>query len=81
MAVTVSRRQRAPRHEFPVLVRQLQALSDDQFYEFCRLNDELRIERTAQGDLLIMSPTSFWTNHLNLRIAVQLGRWAERDVW
>ena len=79
MAVTVSERQRASRHEFPVLVRPLQALSDDQFYEFCRLNDELQIERTAQGDLLIMSPASFRTSHLNLRIALQLGEWAERD--
>lgn len=79
MAVTVSKRQHVPRHEFPVLVRQLQALSDDQFYQFCRLNDELRIERTAQGDLLIMSPASFHTSHRNLRIASQLDQWAERD--
>ena len=53
--------------------------SDDQFYEFCRLNSDLDIERTADGDLLIMAPASFRTSHLNLRIVVQLGRWAERD--
>ena len=64
---------------FPVLVRPLAAFSDDRFYEFCRLNDELEIERTAQGDLLIMAPASCRTSHLNLRIAVQLGQWAERD--
>ena len=64
---------------FPLLVRPLAAFSDDQFYEFCRLNDELEIERTAQGDLLIMAPASFRTSHLDLRIAVQLGQWAERD--
>ena len=66
-------------HGFPVVVRPLTALSDDQFHRFCRLNDELQIERTAQGDLLIMAPASFRTSHLNLRIAVQLARWAERD--
>ena len=66
-------------HGFPVLVRPLKALSDDQFHEFCRLNDELQIERTAQGDLLIMAPASFRTSHLNLRIAMQLGQWADRD--
>lgn len=64
---------------FPVLVRPPAALSDAQFHEFCRLNDALQIERTAQGDWLIMAPASFRTSHLNLRIAVQLGRWAERD--
>ena len=66
-------------HGFPVLVRPLKALSDDQFYEFCRLNDELQIERTAHGDLLLMAPASFRTSHLNLRIAMQLGQWADRD--
>ena len=66
-------------HGFPVLVRPLKALSDDQFYEFCRLNDELQIERTAHGDLLLMAPASFRTSHLNLRVAMQLGQWADRD--
>ena len=76
---TASRRSGDSVHGFPVLVRPLKALSDDQFYEFCRLNDELQIERTAQGDLLLMAPASFRTSHLNLRIAVQLGQWVERD--
>ena len=32
-------------------------LTEDQFFELCQLNRELRIERTAQGELLIMPPT------------------------
>ena len=64
---------------FPVRIRPLGLFSDDQFYEFCRLNSDLDIERTADGDLLIMAPASFRTSHLNLRIIVQLGRWVERD--
>jgi hypothetical protein len=33
----------------PVVLRARQALDmdEEQFFEFCRLNDELRIERTA----------------------------------
>ena len=73
------REHQEPSPGFPVLVRPLTAFSDDQFYEFCRLNDKLEIEKTARGDLLIMAPASFRTSHLNLRIAVQLGEWAERD--
>ena len=73
------REHQKPPPGFPVLVRPLTAFSDDQFYEFCRLNDKLEIEKTARGDLLIMAPASFRTSHLNLRIAVQLGEWAERD--
>ena len=76
---TASREPRDSAHGFPVLVRPLKALSDGQFYEFCQLNDDLQIERTAQGDLLINAPASFRTSHLNLRIAVRLGQWAERD--
>ena len=64
---------------FPVRIRPAGLFSDEQFYEFCRLNSDLDIERTADGDLLIMTPASFRTSHLNLRIVVQLGRWAERD--
>lgn len=64
---------------FPVRIRPVGLFSDEQFYEFCRLNSDLDIERTAQGDLLIMAPASFRTSHINLRIAAQLDRWAERD--
>ena len=42
------------------MVLQLQpaiALTEDQFYEFCQLNRDFRIERTAVGELVIMPPT------------------------
>ena len=64
---------------FPLRIRPLGLFSDDQFYEFCRLNSDLDIERSADGNLLIRAPAPFRTSHLNLRIVVQLGRWAERD--
>ena len=54
-------------------------LTDDQFYAFCRLNRELRIERTAQGGLVIMSPAGWDTSRKNAEITVQLGLWAKRD--
>jgi Uma2 family endonuclease len=40
------------------LVLHLQSveLTDEQFYRLCRANDELRFERTAKGELVIMSP-------------------------
>ena len=64
---------------FPVRIRPAGLFSDEQFYEFCRLNSDLDIERTAQGDLMIMAPASFRSSHINLRIAAQLDQWAERD--
>ena len=55
-------------------------LTEDQFFEFCVLNRELlRIERTAGGEILIMSPTGARGSHQNLQITMQLALWAERD--
>lgn len=58
---------------FPLRIRPVGLFSDEQFYEFCRLNSDLDIERSAGGDLLIAAPASFRTSHLNLRIVAQLG--------
>ena len=54
-------------------------LTDDRFYEFCRLNRELRIERTAQGGLVIMPPAGGDTSDKNAEITMQLRLWAKRD--
>ncbi len=31
-------------------------LSNEQFYQLCQVNDQLRLEETAQGELIIMPP-------------------------
>ena len=55
-------------------------LTDDQFFEFCVLNRELlRIERTAEGKILIMSPNGARGSHQNLEISGQLYFWAKSD--
>ena len=32
-------------------------LTDEQFFQLCQHNRDLRLERTAQGELIIMPPT------------------------
>jgi len=32
-------------------------MDDDEYYEFCMKNPELRIEREANGEIVIMPPT------------------------
>lgn len=54
-------------------------LSDGRFYELCRLNRELRIERTVGGELSIMAPAGGESSDRNAEIAFQLRRWAKRD--
>jgi Uma2 family endonuclease len=60
-------------------LRPLLDMTDDQLYELCRLNPELRIERTAQGELLIMPPTGGETSKRNLDLIVAVGTWVKRE--
>ena len=54
-------------------------LTDEQFYQLCRNNRELRFERNADGDLLIMSPTGGETGNRNIEIAYQLQAWNRQN--
>jgi Uma2 family endonuclease len=55
------------------------ALSDEHFFEFCQANCDLRIERTANHDLLIMAPTGSETDGRNFDLIGQLWAWARQD--
>lgn len=65
----------------PLVLRAQPALTptDDEFFEFCRQNDDLRIEQTAQGEWVIMPPTGFETGSRNNEVSRQLGNWARQD--
>ena len=54
-------------------------MTDDQFFEFCQLNRDLRIERTPKGELIIMSPAGSETGNRNFDLIVQLGIWTRQD--
>ncbi|MCC5658908.1 Uma2 family endonuclease [Nostoc sp. XA010] len=64
------------------MVLQLQpaiALTEDQFYEFCQLNGDFRIERNAAGELVIMPPTGSETDERNFNLVGQLWVWTKQD--
>ncbi len=54
-------------------------LTDEQFFQLCQHNPELRFERTAKGELVIMSPTGGETGKRNLSLSGQLWNWSEQD--
>ena len=54
-------------------------LTDDQLAELSSLNDTLRIERNAQGELEILPPAFGITGRRNSRITARLDVWAEED--
>ena len=50
-------------------------LTEDQFYELCQKNQDLKFERNRAGELMITAPTGGETSHRNFNIAVELGIW------
>jgi Uma2 family endonuclease len=61
--------------EFPRSIN----LSGHRFFEFCVLNRDLRIERTAQGEIIIMPPADTETGRRNSDLNFQLAAWAKRN--
>jgi Uma2 family endonuclease len=55
----------------------LPQMSDEQFYEFCHRNPYLRIERNANGEVIVMPPAFSDTGNRNNKIGYQLTRWTE----
>ncbi|MEM1171481.1 MAG: Uma2 family endonuclease [Cyanobacteria bacterium P01_H01_bin.35] len=53
-------------------------ITDEQFFQLCQKNQDLRFERNAKGDLIIMSPTGGETGNYNAEIFVDLGSWNRR---
>jgi Uma2 family endonuclease len=54
-------------------------MTDDEFFEFCQINSELRIERNKSGELLIMPPTGSETGNREGNIFGPLWVWAEQN--
>ena len=57
----------------------LQKMSDHEFFAFCQLHPEWRMERTSEGDLVIMPPTGGWTGTRNFTLIGLFSRWVEAD--
>ncbi|MUL37933.1 Uma2 family endonuclease [Gloeocapsopsis dulcis] len=50
-------------------------LTDDQFYELCQNNHDLQLERTADGELIIMPPVGGESGRQEADILIDLGNW------
>lgn len=54
-------------------------MTEDEFLRFCQLNRDLRIERSAQGEVVVMPPAYSETGAQNAAITFQLAHWAKKD--
>ena len=60
-------------------LRPVMELTDERLYLLCQANRELRFERTAQGELLLMAPTAGETGRRNAKLTQHLANWADID--
>lgn len=57
----------------------LLTVTDEQFEMLAATNRELRLERTAAGELIVNPPTGWETGERNFSITAQLGMWVEHN--
>ncbi len=55
------------------------SLSDDEFWEFCARNRQLRIEMTKGGQMIIMMPVGGEGSSRNFLLTTRFGAWVEKD--
>ncbi|MEG4323287.1 MULTISPECIES: Uma2 family endonuclease [unclassified Microcoleus] len=53
-------------------------ITDDQFYQLCRQNPEVKFERNAKGEITVMSPTGGETGNSNAEINADFVIWNRR---
>lgn len=62
----------------PVTLRMGELMSEEDFYQFCQMNDTLEFERDSYGNIILMSPTGSFTGSLNFRVLGNLFVWNEK---
>jgi Uma2 family endonuclease len=53
--------------------------SEEEFFRFCQANRELRIERSAKGETIVMSPAGGYSGYQSGEVFRQLSVWAVKD--
>jgi Uma2 family endonuclease len=54
-------------------------MTDEQFFDFCQLNQDINIERNVRGELVFMSPTGSQSEERNFNLIGQLWFWTKQD--
>ncbi|MGL4375291.1 MAG: Uma2 family endonuclease, partial [Microcoleaceae cyanobacterium] len=54
-------------------------LNPEQFYQLCQENPDLQLERTSQGELIVMPPTGGETGQRNSTLNAQIWLWNDQS--
>lgn len=60
---------------FTITLDPVGTLTDEAFYQLCLANPDLKFERSAQGELIVMAPTGGESGRRNADITIDLGLW------
>jgi len=60
---------------FTITLDPVGILTDEAFYQLCQANPDVKFERSAKGELIIMSPTGGESGRRNAEVATDLGLW------
>ncbi|MEB3231207.1 MAG: Uma2 family endonuclease [Leptolyngbyaceae bacterium] len=60
---------------FTITIDPVGMLTDEAFYQLCLANPEIRFERSAKGELIIMAPTGGESGRRNANITTDLTIW------
>ncbi len=47
-------------------------MTDEQFYQLCRANPDIKFERNAKGEIIIVAPTGGETGRCNAELVTEL---------
>ncbi|MEM8892656.1 MAG: Uma2 family endonuclease, partial [Bacteroidota bacterium] len=64
---------------FTLDIPQSRSWSDDDLFEFCAANKELKIERDEHGYIIVMSPSGGFSSHYIFIILLELGNWNRKS--
>jgi Uma2 family endonuclease len=68
------------RQEAVLLPAGLFQWTEDEFFRFCQANRDLRIERSARGETIVMSPAGGYAGYQSGEVFRQLSNWAMKDA-
>lgn len=65
--------------QLPVILRPPVRLTDEEFLAFAQRNEPCRVERNAEGELVVMTPVGNEGGRREIMVASELLLWAEQD--
>lgn len=54
-------------------------VSDKAYLNFCEANRDLQVERTPEGQIIVVPPAGFESEDRNMEVVTQLRTWANKD--